>query len=68
MFKKNKWREYSCHMCGVKYGNNYFGVKAYENIPLFNYRRYDIYMSVCNNCGERFYFLFKKNKNIGGKR
>lgn len=60
MFRKNKDRKYRCPYCNYKDLNNYYGYKAYKDIPMYLIDFYDMYNSKCLYCGLEYYFIVKK--------
>ena len=57
LFRKNKVRKHNCPWCGFSELNQYFGVKSYNDIPLYDFNFYRLEKDNCKWCGTEFYYL-----------
>jgi hypothetical protein len=60
LFRKNKARKHCCSICGFKELNIYYGVKSYDDIPLYPIDFYVLQKSRCMWCHNEFYYLIEK--------
>lgn len=58
-FRKNKERKHTCSLCGHSRLNTYYGIKSYEEIPLYAFEFYNLYKTECVWCKNDFYYLTK---------
>ena len=59
MFFKNKERKHTCSLCGHSRLNTYYGVRSYEEIPLYVIDFYKLHRKECAWCKNEFYYLTK---------
>lgn len=57
---KNKERKYTCSRCSHRELNFYYGIKAYDDIPLYQINEYYLGEKNCAWCGHTYYFLTRK--------
>lgn len=57
LFRKNKERKHTCCLCGFNRFNTYFGVKSYDDIPLYDFNFYRLEKDNCKWCRTEFYYL-----------
>ena len=57
--RENKNRKHTCEFCGHRNLNDYYGIKSYDDIPLYLIDFYELYKSRCAYCGTEFYYLTK---------
>lgn len=60
MFRKNKVRKHYCTVCGHKELNRYYGIKSYDEIPLYLIDLYELHQKECAWCRNTYFYLIKK--------
>ena len=58
-FRNNKERKHTCSLCGHQRLNTYYGIKSYEDIPLYLIDFYELHKKECMWCKNDFYYLTK---------
>lgn len=62
LFRKNKERKHICAWCGFSDLNFYYGIKSYNDIPIYDFNYYMLRKDRCKYCGTEFYYLIEKEE------
>ncbi len=62
LFRKNKMRKHICRWCNFSDLNFYYGVKSYDDIPLYDFNFYKLEKDNCKYCRTEFYYLVDLEK------
>lgn len=57
LFRKNKKRKHICDWCEFSDLNFYYGIKSYNDIPIYDIDTYILRKDICKYCGKDFYYL-----------
>lgn len=57
LFRKNKKRKHICKWCGFSDLNFYYGIKSYDDIPIYDFNFYKLERDNCKYCRTEFYYL-----------
>lgn len=62
VFRKNKKRKHICKWCDFSDLNFYYGVKSYDDIPIYDFNFYELVKDNCKYCRTEFYYLVDLEK------
>lgn len=62
LFRKNKNRKHTCKWCNFSDLNFYYGVKSYDDIPVYDFNFYKLQRDNCKYCRTEFYYLVDLEK------